>query len=181
MSEARIRWISGPVLRAGTKDAFHVNESITVGPSALLGEVIKLGSGEFVAQIYEDTTGLKPGDSVAGSGEPLSIVLGPSLLGTICDGLLRPLDALDGAFIRPGATRRAPRRFGFEPAIASGRPRAPRPSHRQDRNFAGAILSVSAKRRGGRRALGGGCRRIHGSRTRVPTRDRGTRGRSRSR
>ncbi|HMD74251.1 MAG TPA: V-type ATP synthase subunit A [Steroidobacteraceae bacterium] len=120
MSEARIRWISGPVLRAGTKDAFHVNESITVGPNALLGEVIKLGSGEFVAQIYEDTTGLKPGDSVAGTGEPLSIALGPNLLGTICDGLLRPLDAVDGAFIRPGATRRAPRRFGFEPAIASG-------------------------------------------------------------
>ncbi|MGA2708855.1 MAG: V-type ATP synthase subunit A [Steroidobacteraceae bacterium] len=120
MSEARIRWISGPVLRAGTKDAFHVNESIAVGPSALLGEVIKLGSDDFVAQIYEDTTGLKPGDAIAGSGQPLSIVLGPGLLGTICDGLLRPLDAADGAFIRPGARSRPPRRYGFEPAVAPG-------------------------------------------------------------
>lgn len=120
MSEARIRWISGPVLRAGTEDAFHVNESIAVGPSALLGEVIKLGPGEFVAQIYEDTTGLKPGDQIAGSSQPLSIELGPGLLGTICDGLLRPLDAADGAFIRPGARSRPPRRYGFQPAVAPG-------------------------------------------------------------
>ena len=64
MSEARIRWISGPVLRAGTEDVFHVYEAMAVGPRALLGEIIKLGADDFVAQIYEDTTGLKPGDSV---------------------------------------------------------------------------------------------------------------------
>jgi len=55
MSTARIRWISGPVLRAGTQDIFHVYEAIAVGPQALLGEVIKLGPDDFVAQIYEDT------------------------------------------------------------------------------------------------------------------------------
>jgi V/A-type H+-transporting ATPase subunit A len=120
MSEARIRWISGPVLRAGTQDVFHVNEAVAVGPSALLGEVIKLGPDEFVAQIYEDTTGLKPGDSVAGTGQPLSVPLGPGILGTICDGLLRPLDAADGPFIRPGARHKPAQRFAFEPTVAAG-------------------------------------------------------------
>ena len=120
MSEARIRWISGPVMRAGTQDIFHVYEAVAVGPRALLGEVIKLGPDDFVAQIYEDTTGLKPGDSVAGTGQPLSIPLGPGILGTICDGLLRPLVAADGPFIRPGARGKAARRFGFEPTVHVG-------------------------------------------------------------
>ncbi|MFI4896154.1 MAG: ATPase, partial [Steroidobacterales bacterium] len=98
MSEARIRWISGPVLRAGTSDIFHVYEAIGVGPRALLGEVIKLGPDDFVAQVYEDTTGLKPGDVVTGTGQPLSIPLGPGILGHIFDGLLRPLNTSDEPF-----------------------------------------------------------------------------------
>jgi V/A-type H+-transporting ATPase subunit A len=120
MSEARIRWISGPVLRAGTKDAFHVYEAVAVGPSALLGEVIKLDTDNFVAQIYEDTTGLKPGDVLTGTGQPLSIRLGPGILGTICDGLLRPLTVVDGPFIRPGARRALTRRFSFESTVRVG-------------------------------------------------------------
>ncbi len=120
MSEARIRWISGPVLRAGTQDVFHVHEAVAVGPSALLGEVIKLGPDDFVAQIYEDTTGLKPGDRVVGTGQALSVPLGPGILGTICDGLLRPLLAADGPFIRPGVRTGGARRFGFEPMVPAG-------------------------------------------------------------
>jgi V/A-type H+-transporting ATPase subunit A len=120
MTAARIRWISGPVLRAGTTDTFHVYEAIGVGPNALLGEVIKLNSDEFTAQIYEDTTGLKPGDSVTGSGQPLSVPLGPGMLGHIFDGLLRPMTASDEPFIRPG-TRHVPlHRFGFEPTVHPG-------------------------------------------------------------
>lgn len=120
MSEARIRWISGPVLRAGGADIFHLNEAIAVGPSGFLGEVIKLGPDDFVAQIYEDTTGLKPGDVVRGDGQPLSIPLGPGMLGSIFDGLLRPLEATDDVFIRPGARRRSERRFSFEPTVDPG-------------------------------------------------------------
>ncbi len=120
MSEARIRWISGPVMRAGTRDVFHIYEAVAVGPRALLGEVIKLGVDDFVAQIYEDTTGLKPGDAVAGTGRPLSIALGPGILGTICDGLLRPLDAAQGSFIQPGARNKPTRRFGFAPTVKQG-------------------------------------------------------------
>ena len=120
MTEARIRWISGPVLRAGTTDVFHIYEAIGVGPSALLGEVIKLSSDEFTAQIYEDTTGLKPGDSVTGSGQPLSISLGPGILGHIFDGLLRPMTAADEPFIRPGTRHLPLRRFTFEPTVHLG-------------------------------------------------------------
>lgn len=120
MSEARIRWISGPVLRAATDDPFRVHEAIGVGPARLLGEIVQLGADEIVAQIYEDTTGLKPGDPVTGTGQPLSAHLGPGLLGHIFDGLLRPLEASAGHFIRPGASRPSQRKFPFEPTVRSG-------------------------------------------------------------
>jgi len=91
MAEARIRWIGGPVLHAVSDGAFQLGEAIAVGEAGLPGEVIRLRGREFVAQVYEDTTGLKPGDPVRGTGQPLSIPLGPGLLGNIYDGLLRPL------------------------------------------------------------------------------------------
>jgi V/A-type H+-transporting ATPase subunit A len=119
MAEGRIHWISGPVLRARTSDLFHVQDAIAVGPSALLGEIVRLGADEIVAQVYEDTTGLKPGDAITGSGEPLSIKLGPSLLGQIFDGLLRPLSSA-GPFVRPGAGSRSGARFAFEPTVRVG-------------------------------------------------------------
>ena len=120
MTEAHIRWISGPVLRARTSDTFHVHEAITVGGDSLPGEVIRLAGDEIVAQIYEDTTGLKPGQSVQGTGSALSVRLGPGLLGHIFDGLLRPLEGVAGAFISAGVNRGASGRFGFEPTIKVG-------------------------------------------------------------
>jgi len=120
VSAARIRWISGPVLRARTADAFHVHEAIAVGPHALPGEVIQISTDEIVAQIYEDTTGLKPGDAVTGTGRALSVRLGPGLLGHIFDGLLRPLDVGAGMFISAEAPRPAAQRFAFEPALKVG-------------------------------------------------------------
>jgi V/A-type H+/Na+-transporting ATPase subunit A len=92
MREAEISWIGGPVLRARTREIFRVGEAIQVGPHRLPGEVIRLKNDELVAQIYEDTTGLKPGDIISGSGSPLSVRLGPGLLGRTFDGLLRPLE-----------------------------------------------------------------------------------------
>jgi len=120
VTEARIRWISGPVLRARTSESFHVHEAIAVGAHSLPGEVIQLNGDEIVAQIYEDTTGLKPGDPVTGTGSALSVPLGPGLLGRIFDGLLRPLDESAGAFISAAATPPAARRFGFEPQVKVG-------------------------------------------------------------
>jgi len=92
MSNAVIRWIGGPVLYARTNDEFHVGEAIEVGNDCRPGEVIRLARNELIGQVYEDTTGLRPGDVVRGSGSPLSVRLGPHLLGRIFDGLLRPLE-----------------------------------------------------------------------------------------
>ncbi|MBS0394367.1 MAG: V-type ATP synthase subunit A [Proteobacteria bacterium] len=91
MSRARLTAAAGPVIRARADGAFHVHEALAVGPQRLLGEVIQLDGDELVAQVYEDTTGLVPGAAVVGTGLPLSVRLGPGLLGHIFDGLLRPL------------------------------------------------------------------------------------------
>lgn len=115
MSNARITWISGPVLRAITEDTFHVNEAIMVGKDRLLGEVIRLEHNEIVAQVYEDTSGLRPGDEVVGHGAPLSVKLGPGLLGNIFDGLLRPLTMEAGTYVAPGMHTTQSGLFAFSP------------------------------------------------------------------
>jgi V/A-type H+-transporting ATPase subunit A len=120
MSRARIEWISGPVLRARTDGSFALREALRVGPQALLGEVVSLHDDLLVAQVYEDTTGLRPGDEIEGSGSPLSIRLGPGLLGGIFDGLLRPLSGLDTAFVAPGLRAPSPRRYPFRPTVIRG-------------------------------------------------------------
>ncbi len=103
MHEARIQSVGGPVVHALTDAPFQLLEAVQVGELGLPGEVIQLHSGRVVAQVYDDTTGLRPGDPVIGTGQPLSVPLGPWLLGRIFDGLLRPLDAAGAAFIGPGS------------------------------------------------------------------------------
>ena len=66
---------------------------------------MRLDGDEIVVQVYEDTTGLRPGIEVVGSGLPLAIPLGPGLLGHIFDGLLRPLSGTGSAFVQPGMRR----------------------------------------------------------------------------
>jgi V/A-type H+-transporting ATPase subunit A len=100
--------------------AFQVNEALSVGKGRLLGEVIQLKGDELVAQVYEDTTGLQPGDLVSGSGRPLSVTVGPGLLGGIFDGLLRPLTGSVGYHVKPGIVQRTPGRFAFKPAAEPG-------------------------------------------------------------
>jgi len=120
MSRALIRSISGPVLHATATGAFKLREAVQVGPQALLGEVVRLHDDDIVVQVYEDTTGLRPGAVVVGAGLPLAIRLGPGLLGNIFDGLLRPLSGSDSAFVAPGMRRAEPGRFAFAPRIAPG-------------------------------------------------------------
>jgi V/A-type H+/Na+-transporting ATPase subunit A len=112
VSEAVLTAAAGPVIRAEARGTFHVHEALAVGPRRLLGEVIQLNGREIVAQVYEDTTGLVPGVTVVGAGRPLSVRLGPGLLGRIFDGLLRPLAA-------PPAGA-AHGRFRFEPRARIG-------------------------------------------------------------
>ena len=120
MSRATIRAIAGPVLRARATGPFAMREAVRVGPQALLGEVVRLHDDEIVVQVYEDTTGLRPGVELEGDGLPLSIRLGPGLLGHIFDGLLRPLAGQDSAFVAAGMHRAAPREFDFTPRVKAG-------------------------------------------------------------
>jgi V/A-type H+-transporting ATPase subunit A len=120
MSIARISWIGGPVLRARMQGPFTVYEAVTVGPQRLLGEVIQLRDDELVAQVYEDTTGLEPGAEVVGSGQPLSVALGPGLLGGIFDGLLRPLTDAEDFRLGPGLGAATGATQQVEPAVRPG-------------------------------------------------------------
>jgi V/A-type H+-transporting ATPase subunit A len=99
---------------------FSVYEALSVGPHRLLGEVIQLRGDELVAQVYEDTTGLEPGEVVEGSGRALSVPLGPGLLGGIFDGLLRPLTGTQDYQVRPGIASGTMGRFHFVPGVEAG-------------------------------------------------------------
>ena len=120
MTDAIVSWISGPVLRARSTDGFRLSDAVLVGDRDLLGEVIRVSDEGIVAQVYEDTTGLRPGDPVSGSGEPLSIQLRPGLPGRIFDGLLRPLADMPGDTIQSGMQADAHDRISFEPGVSRG-------------------------------------------------------------
>jgi V/A-type H+-transporting ATPase subunit A len=137
VSRARIAWIGGPVLRARVEGPFSIFEAVDIGERRLLGEVIQLRDDEIVAQVYEDTTGLEPGTPVVGRGRPLSVRLGPGLLGGIFDGLLRPLTGTDDYQVQPGFAPPARGRWNLgmqvrvgdtvEPGATFGTIIAPRP------------------------------------------------------
>jgi V/A-type H+/Na+-transporting ATPase subunit A len=120
LSTARITWIGGPVLRARASGPFLLREAVHVGGERLLGEVLRINEDEIVAQVYEDTTGLKPGVEVAGTGALLGIRVGPALLGGIFDGLLRPLSGGGARYIRPGMSGGPAARFRFAPSVRVG-------------------------------------------------------------
>ena len=120
-SQATVISVGGPVLKAeAARGHFSMNEAVSVGRSGLLGEVLRIDGPVLTIQIYEDTTGLRPGDPVAGTGGPLAVRLGPGLLGGIYDGLLRPLGSLKGQHVRPGDRPDDPRDFDFSPALETG-------------------------------------------------------------
>jgi V/A-type H+-transporting ATPase subunit A len=139
VSRAVIRWISGPVLHARAEGPFALREAVRVGPQALLGEVVRLDGDTIVVQVYEDTTGLRPGVEVTGDGQALSIHLGPGLLGRIFDGLLRPLSGLDTPHVAPGMRRAPPGDFDFEPLVALGDGLAPGQVFAQVRGASGRL------------------------------------------
>jgi V/A-type H+-transporting ATPase subunit A len=119
-ADATITWISGPVMRARTVKGFCINEAVLVGARRLLGEVIRIDADNAVVQVYEDTTGLRPGDPLTGTGSPLSVRLGPGLLGNIFDGLLNPLST-QADWIKPGiAQEHQQQSFPFVPLVTMG-------------------------------------------------------------
>src|SRR3989344_4941587 len=83
----------------------QINEVVKVGGQELMGEIIALKGDRASIQVYEDTSGLKPGDKIVGTGAPLQVELGPGLLTSVFDGIQRPLDkikAKTGTFITRG-------------------------------------------------------------------------------
>ncbi|MBR1811314.1 MAG: V-type ATP synthase subunit A [Clostridia bacterium] len=97
--------INGPVVSVSGKTAFSMNEMVFVGEKRLLGEVIRVDDDKTIIQVYEETGGLKPGEPVYSTGAPMSISLGPGLIGGIFDGVANPLKAISdeaGAFIPAG-------------------------------------------------------------------------------
>ncbi|MBF0444896.1 MAG: V-type ATP synthase subunit A [Magnetococcales bacterium] len=120
MKDAVIHWISGPVMKATAYKPFKINEAVLVGEKKLLGEVVRLHDDEITVQMYEDTSGLRPGDPVAGEGNPLSVRLGPGILGNIFDGLLRSLDGEGRDFLYPGQNLPEPPIFNFKPLVEVG-------------------------------------------------------------
>lgn len=98
--------INGPVVTVRNTRTFSMMEMVYVGESRLVGEVIGINDRMATIQVYEETTGLKPGDPVMGTGAPMNVLLGPGIIDNIFDGIERPLKAIEeisGSFISRGA------------------------------------------------------------------------------
>lgn len=98
--------INGPVVTIQGPTNLEMMEMVYVGDENLVGEVIGITSEFTTIQVYEETTGLKPGDKITGTGAPMNVLLGPGIIDNIFDGIERPLKKIEeesGAFIRRGA------------------------------------------------------------------------------
>ena len=101
----RIKTINGPVVIADNARKLTVREMVSVGDLKLIGEVISLEGDEATIQVYEDTSGLKVNENIMPTSRPLSVRLGPGMLGNMFDGIQRPLKKImdeNGAFIPSG-------------------------------------------------------------------------------
>jgi V/A-type H+/Na+-transporting ATPase subunit A len=118
--------ISGPIITAKGMGTAQMYEVVQVGSLGLVGEVVRVVHDLATIQVYEDTTMLKPGAHVECTGAPLSVSLGPGLLGNIYDGIQRPLpgiEAKSGAWIRRGEKVDAldiEKKWTFEPLVSAG-------------------------------------------------------------
>ncbi|MEM2947929.1 MAG: V-type ATP synthase subunit A [Candidatus Anstonellales archaeon] len=136
MAKGKLVKISGPVVVARDIDS-KLYDVVKVGEEKLIGEVIKIVGNNYVVQVYEDTSGLKPGEPVEGTAMPLSVELGPGLLKSIYDGIQRPLALIaseTGTYIKRGVSvppLDKKKKWKFEPKVKKG-----------DRIAAGDILGT---------------------------------------
>lgn len=104
-AQGNIYGINGPIIYLKGDSGFQMNEMVYVGTGRLVGEVIGLTSERTTIEVYEETTGLKPGEPVTGTGAPVSATLAPGILTSIFDGIERPLNAIQkesGCYIDRG-------------------------------------------------------------------------------
>ncbi|MEE1167238.1 MAG: V-type ATP synthase subunit A [Treponema sp.] len=105
MIEGKITRISGPIVFAQGLDSCGLYDVVDVGEKKLIGEIIRQNKGNATIQVYEDDTGMHVGEKIQCHQRPLSLRLGPGLVGNIYDGIQRPLKAMadhSGAFLLPG-------------------------------------------------------------------------------
>ena len=104
----KIYGINGPVIYLKGRTGFKMSEMVYVGEERLVGEVISLDKDRTTIQVYEETSGLKPGEIVEGTGDAVSVILAPGIINNIFDGIERPLEkiaqASNGAFITRGVS-----------------------------------------------------------------------------
>ena len=94
MSEGKIKKVAGPlVIATGMRDA-NMSDVVRVSDQKLIGEIIEMHGDQASIQVYEETSGLGPGEPVVSTGAPLSVELGPGLIGSIYDGIQRPLNKI---------------------------------------------------------------------------------------
>ncbi len=125
-AKGKIVWISGPAVKADGMSDGKMYETVSVGEANLIGEIIRLTGDVAFIQVYESTSGLKPGEPVVGTGNQLSVLLGPGIMGQIYDGIQRPLREISkksGSFISRGI-KTTPvdmtKKFKFTPTVKVG-------------------------------------------------------------
>lgn len=99
--------INGPVVYLKGDSGFKISEMVYVGKENLVGEVIGLKKGMTTVQVFEETTGLRPGETVTGTGDAISVLLGPGIIHNIFDGIQRPLEEIaksSGKYISRGVS-----------------------------------------------------------------------------
>lgn len=127
MKAGKIIKVSGPLVVAEGMEEANIYDMVKVGVDGLIGEIIEMRSDRASIQVYEETTGIGPGDPVVTTGEPLSIELGPGLIEAMFDGIQRPLDAIEKAanspFLKRGVSVKSLNRerlWNFEPTAKVG-------------------------------------------------------------
>lgn len=126
ITEGNIIKIAGPVIVADGMRGTQMYEVVRVGDSKLIGEIIELEGDTATIQVYEETAGLKPGEKVESTGGPLSVELGPGVMGCIYDGIQRPLEVireLTGDYIARGVDVPSidrDKKWTFEPVAKVG-------------------------------------------------------------
>lgn len=127
MKTGKIVKVSGPLVVAEGMDEANIYDVCKVGEKGLIGEIIEMRGNKASIQVYEETSGIGPGDPVYTTGEPLSVELGPGLIESMFDGIQRPLDAyLEAAqsnFLKKGievSPLNRIKKWAFEPRVNEG-------------------------------------------------------------
>ncbi len=125
MIEGRIIRISGPIIEAEDMGGAGLYDVVEVGQAGLIGEIVRLDGSRALIQVYEENTGMRLGEKVLSRAEALSVSLGPGLIGTIYDGIQRPLKQLYGEgenYLLPGVKSNPldpDKKWRFEPEITA--------------------------------------------------------------